>query len=106
MKDLKSTRKALRVTQLELSEMTGINQGYLSELERGVHPPSERTRNKIESALGTKIDWIGMTDTKFLKGSYYESERLVFKLVKKTTLMDEPERKAITKLIRKYFTLK
>jgi len=44
-------RKELRLSQVELSNSAGINQGYLSEIERGRRHPSKHTLNALAVAL-------------------------------------------------------
>ena len=44
------------MTLRELSERTGIAQGYISEIERGLKPGSTISLGRIASALGTTID--------------------------------------------------
>ena len=44
-------RKMLRLSQTELAQRAGINQGYLSEIERGKRRPSKHTLNALAVAL-------------------------------------------------------
>ena len=44
-------RKRARLTQAELVERAGINQGYLSAIERGLREPSRRTIDALAVAL-------------------------------------------------------
>ena len=44
------------MTLRELSERTGIAQGYISEIERGLKPGSTTSLARIADALGTTID--------------------------------------------------
>ena len=48
-----------RRTQYDLSIMTGIPQSRLSLIERGYVIPSQIEKDKIETALGWKVDWNG-----------------------------------------------
>ena len=50
-------RKEARLTQRELSELSGISQGDISKLETGNANPSLRTLQRLASALGKKV-WI------------------------------------------------
>jgi len=81
--------------------MTGISQDQISLIERGMRNPSLSTRNKIENALG-KIDWAETTGIQ-VRGSYQEAERLLKRLIGITIALDEKERKAIKRLIHKYY---
>lgn len=49
-------RKHRGLTLHQLSEMTGLATGYLSEIERGVKPGSAAALARIASGLGTTID--------------------------------------------------
>ena len=82
--------------------MTGIAQGDLSKIERGFNIVTERTKQKIEKAIG-HIDWITNTNLDLSSANYYEAEKLVKKLIRTTALLDVQEKKAITSLITKYF---
>ena len=44
------------LTLRELSEKTGIAQGYISEIERGLKPGSTKALARLARALGTTID--------------------------------------------------
>ena len=44
------------MTLRELSERTGIAQGYISEIERGLKPGSTTSLARIAGVLGTTID--------------------------------------------------
>ncbi|MBS1961141.1 MAG: helix-turn-helix transcriptional regulator [Bdellovibrionales bacterium] len=44
-------RLGLGWTQTELAQRTGIRRSHLSDLERGLHRPSETTKRKIEGLL-------------------------------------------------------
>jgi len=48
---LRLIRHRNRLTLRELSELTGLNLGHLSEIERGKHTPSRDTVRKIETSL-------------------------------------------------------
>ena len=47
--------KEARLTQSELSKLTGISQGDISKLESGNANPSLRTLQRLASALGKKV---------------------------------------------------
>lgn len=53
-----SRRIAKKITQAELSALTGIQRPNLSRIERGRHNPSLATMVVIAQALGAKI-WVG-----------------------------------------------
>ncbi len=44
-------RRELRLSQIELSKAAGVNQGFLSEIERGQANPSKRTIDALAVAL-------------------------------------------------------
>jgi SOS-response transcriptional repressor LexA len=48
---VKRRRKELRMTQIDLSQAAGMNQGYLSEIERDRRRPSKSTLNALAVAL-------------------------------------------------------
>ena len=50
-----SARKRTGLTQKELSDRTGIAQGYISRLERGHANPSIRTLQRLASGMGMNV---------------------------------------------------
>lgn len=104
MKNLREQRRSKRLTLRQLSEKTGIQTSYLSEMEHGLFKPKEFTRNKIEKVLG-KIDWTETEGIQIEGTSYYDAERLVKKLVSISLLLADPEKNDLTQLIHKYFKL-
>ena len=65
-KAITSVRKQLGIKQYELSEMTGISQTSLSQIETGLKRPSPRTLKKISEALqvpDSLLYILGMQDT-------------------------------------------
>jgi transcriptional regulator with XRE-family HTH domain len=102
MNNLQTTRKAKGLTQDHVCRMTGINQGYFSELERGVNKPNQETRERIESVLG-KIDWIETESIVLRDSDYYMAERLLKKLVELTLTLEKGQRSELIKLVHKYF---
>ena len=57
MQDLRTVRESKRLSQVDVSQLTGVSQPHLSSLERGQYLPNERTRKRIEQLLGHSIDW-------------------------------------------------
>lgn len=55
--EIKNLRKASDVTLLQLSQATGLSQGYLSQIERGKSSPSIKALHSISRALGVNISW-------------------------------------------------
>ncbi|RKF17100.1 cupin domain-containing protein [Roseovarius spongiae] len=56
-KEIKDLRKASDVTLAQLSRATGLSQGYLSQVERGISSPSVKALHTISRALGVNISW-------------------------------------------------
>ncbi|MEE9213734.1 MAG: helix-turn-helix transcriptional regulator [Thermodesulfobacteriota bacterium] len=57
LNNLKLTRVARGITQLDLQIMTGIQQSKISHAEKGVLPLKKEEKQRIEKALKVKIDW-------------------------------------------------
>ena len=53
---IKETRKALNISQRELSKLSGLNQSNLSKIENGLIYPSISTIQKLASCLGHKVE--------------------------------------------------
>lgn len=52
---VKEFRKQKKFTQEQLSEMVGVDNGYISKLEVGQNFPSLKTLEKIAKALGVEL---------------------------------------------------
>lgn len=50
---LRGARSKAEITQMRLSELTGIPQRHLSEMERGKRPIGRETAHKLAAALST-----------------------------------------------------
>lgn len=50
-RDIVRERKALGLTQQQLSELSGVRQETICRLEKGLHSPTVRTVEKIDRAL-------------------------------------------------------
>ncbi len=55
--EVRDLRKARDFTLAQLSQLTGLSQGYLSQIERGISNPSAKALYSISRALGVTIDW-------------------------------------------------
>lgn len=58
---LYKARKEKGLSQKEVSEMTGINQGNLSKIETGERTPTIRTMQKIAACLGMTVALVPLT---------------------------------------------
>jgi len=54
--NLKTVRKKQKITQVELSEASGVTQQNISEYELGLKTPKLDTAVKLASALGVTLD--------------------------------------------------
>ena len=57
LNNLKLTRVAQGLGQIDLQIMTGVQQSRISHFEQGKLPLKEEEKRRIEKVLGTKIDW-------------------------------------------------
>ncbi|MEO1538660.1 MAG: XRE family transcriptional regulator [Pseudomonadota bacterium] len=56
--EIKSLRKARGMTILDLSNMTGLSIGYLSQIERGQSTASAKALLSVCMAFGVTIEWL------------------------------------------------
>jgi len=56
-KELKDLRRARDITLSDLSNLTGLSRGYLSQIERGKSVPSIKALHSISRALNVTISW-------------------------------------------------
>lgn len=61
-REIRQLRKARDATIAELSEATGLSQGYLSQIERGISSPSVKALHSVSRALGVTISWFFMSN--------------------------------------------
>ena len=54
-KQITNRRKQLNLSQKQLSELTGIPQGNISRIEKGLYNPTEETLSKIIGVLDEKV---------------------------------------------------
>ena len=55
MRFLIDTRRSMKISQRELSKMSGVNQSNLSKIENGLITPSLATLQKVAACLGHKV---------------------------------------------------
>lgn len=61
--EIKHLRKARDLTIADLSELTRLSAGYLSQIERGLSSPSVKALRSISDALGVTVSWFFSPDT-------------------------------------------
>jgi transcriptional regulator with XRE-family HTH domain len=107
MKNLRDTRKAKGINQHGLSMLTNLNVATINHLENGKTITRADTQQKIEKALGQRIDWL--TTAGFDSVAYGEIEvwthaeqnlRKAMKDIK--TLQNKPERAKYIQMVRHY----
>lgn len=67
---IKTIRENKGLKQIELAEMAGISNSYLSDIEKGRTTPSIRTLTRLAEALGVEVGYI------FLKSNYVITESI------------------------------
>ncbi len=61
---LRQRRIELRLSQEEVSELAGMNQSTVSQLERGEQVPTVKSLVSLAQVLGTSMEWLlGLADT-------------------------------------------
>jgi transcriptional regulator with XRE-family HTH domain len=66
--EVRHLRKARGMTLAALSRASGLSQGYLSQVERGISSPSVKALHSISKALDVTISWF------FMQGADGEDE--------------------------------
>lgn len=49
------------MTQIELSEKSGVAQADISRIERGLGNPTSTTLDRLGEAVGAKLGWVRKT---------------------------------------------
>jgi predicted transcriptional regulator len=91
------------LTQDQLGNWAGVHRVIVSRIETGAMSPNRSTRQKLESVLG-RVDWLETASIKTKSPDYHAAQKLVEQLVATTATMDKDEKKAIKKLIHKYYS--
>lgn len=79
---IKSLRKKLGITQMDIMKQTGISSGNLSSIENGNVLPSATALVALSEILGCSVDYI-------LKGNSSNIENSIFSNNKETLLLNE-----------------
>ena len=100
MRSLHELRLSKGLTQLELSEVSGVHRVLISRVETGRARPNAATKSKLEAVLG-RIDFTPPTIT-VQNPDYLEATKLVERLISITAAMSRKEKKAIRQLLGKH----
>lgn len=55
---VKDARHRLGISQIDLSNQTGISKSYISNIEKGKNEPSFNFIVKVSEAMGVSLDWL------------------------------------------------
>jgi len=58
---LSAKRRELKLSQRAFAQKVGVSQALIAELERGKHPPSSRSMEKVCRALGVEADYFNIS---------------------------------------------
>lgn len=64
--NIKAVREMKNITQAELAEAIGVNQSYISQIEKGVRPVSTATLESIADVFDCSVDKLLGRDEKFI----------------------------------------
>lgn len=73
---IKSKRKALGLTQIQIKQATGISSGNLSDIENGNKLPSTPTLISLSNILNCSIDWILKGETPKCENDFFQNESI------------------------------
>lgn len=68
---IKAIRKAKKLTQAQLAELSGTNEKHISKIETGVYFPTYATLSKIFEALDLNIENLDFTSKNINDSKYY-----------------------------------
>jgi transcriptional regulator with XRE-family HTH domain len=57
-RQISDLRRARHMTLQQLSEVSGVSQGYLSQIERGISEPTIKTLRQIARAFDVTVGWL------------------------------------------------
>lgn len=100
MRTLRELRQSKKLTQKELSKVSGVHRVLISRIETGRARPNAATKEKLEAVLD-RIDFTPPTIT-IQNPDYLEATKLVERLISITAAMSRKEKKAIRQLIGKH----
>ena len=64
--NIKTTRNIRNITQDEMAEALGVNQAFISQLEKGIKVPTLAMTERIADVLDCSIDGLLERDTKYI----------------------------------------
>ena len=73
-KSLGDARKALKLTQQQLADISGLSQYAVTQIETGESCPNKMTRKKLESILGP-IDWLESAEVMASLAEWLQTDR-------------------------------
>lgn len=65
--NIKTTRNIRNITQNEMAEALGVNQTFISQLEKGVKVPTLAMTERIADVLDCSVDGLLGRDTKYIR---------------------------------------
>lgn len=65
--NIKTTRNIRNITQNEMADALGVNQAFISQLEKGVRIPTLAMTERIADVLDCSIDGLLERDAKYIK---------------------------------------
>lgn len=103
MKDLKSIRIAMGITQQQLSVKTELSNITISNIENKVTIPQDDVRRRIEIALGCRVNWLKTLGLKPSFGKNWEAlESDLRSLLNKVLSFSTLEQKQFIELVKIY----
>jgi len=99
---IKQRRRALRLSQEQLAELTGVNQPQISRWELGENDITGATLTALARALGTTSDWLlGLSESPFqLVASETTLDSLEYELVTALRIVKPSHRHILLMLAR------
>ena len=68
---IKEKRKEKKLTQLNISESTGLSRSYISDIEKGRYMPSAESLYKIASCIEMDLNLLRMTEIQVVEWFYW-----------------------------------
>ena len=102
MENLKTCRINSGLTQLQLAKACGLSDVCISNIERGKFNANDKSKAKIEKALGCKVDWLQTGTIKLQSPDLGKAEKLLRKLLAIKILLSQNEQVEFNKLITYY----
>jgi transcriptional regulator with XRE-family HTH domain len=102
MNIIRELRTKSGLSQKQLAEKAGLFQPTIARIETGKQRPKQRTIERLEKALGQKVNFVE-DDLTLRSASFYTCQKVLKRLVEMKLALSIPEQQELSKIVKQYF---